>query len=383
MSRRFNFDQCIDRTTTESEKWGKYAGKDIIPLWVADTDFAAPPAVTAALQQRVAHSIFGYGEDPQSLREAFADHVDHYFDWQIDPEWIVFLPGLVCGLNLVTLSLCGEGHTVIYPEPVYPPFQAAPKNQSRAAVSVPMQCVDGRWVLDMTAFEEAAKAHPGGLFLLCNPHNPGGTVYQRAELEAISVIAERYDLTVCADEIHADLLLEPGLRHIPYASLNEQAAHHSVVLMAPSKTYNLAGLGCSLAIVPDAKLRKQLQRRLQGLIPHVNILGFVAAEAAYRYGREWLAEQLDYLRANRDRLVATVNELPGLEMASPEATYLGWIDCRGLGLANPSQFFEEHGLGMSPGLPFGDAQFVRFNFGCTEATMTEALQRMRNAVASL
>lgn len=383
MINSFNFDQLIDRRHTDSEKWAKYQGQDILPLWVADTDFAAPPAVTAALQQRVAHSVFGYGFVPDSMRDAVVDHVRYYFDWAVEAEWLMFLPGLVCGLNLVTRACCDDGLSVLMPTPIYPPFKNAALFNNRPAVDIPMRLDDGRWVLDLEQFEAQAKAHPGALFLFCNPQNPGGTVYRREELMAISDIADRYGLIVCSDEIHADLVLEPGVKHIPFASLDTPAAAQSIVLMAPSKTFNIAGLGCSVAIVPDASLRNKLMRAARGIIPHVNVLGLVAAEAAYRQGRDWLAEQLRYLRANRDQLVAKVQSLPGLEMVSPEATYLGWIDCRALQLKQPEHYFEQHGLGLSPGQPFGNGQFVRLNFGCRNDTLSEALNRLEQAITAL
>jgi len=220
------------------------------------------------------------------------------------------------------------------------------------------------------------------LLMLCNPQNPGGTVYRRDELEAQLAFAQQHDLIVCSDEIHCDLLLSPGAQHIPFAALSEDAAQRSITLLSPSKTFNIAGLGASLAIIPNPELRARFKRVREGIVPGVDILALVAAEAAWRDGDAWLAAQLDYLRANRDWLVAQVNALPELQMAAPEATYLGWIDASKLDVANPMAYFEQHGLGFSPGHDFGDDNFVRFNFGCTRATLEQAVTRLQKAVAA-
>jgi cystathionine beta-lyase len=218
------------------------------------------------------------------------------------------------------------------------------------------------------------------LLLLCNPHNPGGTVYRQAELEQQLAFAQRHDLLVCSDEIHCELLLEPGLRHIPFATLSADAAQRSITLMSPSKTFNIAGLGASLAIIPDARLRTRFISQRNGLVPNVDILAYVAATAAWRDGQPWLDEQLTYLRGNRDWLTRQINGLPGLSMVPPEATYLAWIDASGLGQENPQHFFEQAGVGLSAGADFGDAQFVRLNFGCPRALLEQAVERMARAI---
>uniref|UniRef100_A0A8R2BAQ5 cysteine-S-conjugate beta-lyase n=1 Tax=Acyrthosiphon pisum TaxID=7029 RepID=A0A8R2BAQ5_ACYPI len=197
------------------------------------------------------------------------------------------------------------------------------------------------------------------LLMLCNPQNPGGTVYRREELEAQLAFAQQHDLIVCSDEIHCDLILSPDARHIPFAALSDDAAQRSITLISPSKTFNIAGLGASMAIIPNPELRKRFKQVREGIVPGVDILALVAAEAAWREGDAWLEAQIDYLRANRDWLVAQVNALPELQMNSPEATYLGWIDASQLDVASPALYFEKHGLGFSPGRDFGDDNFVR------------------------
>ncbi len=237
---------------------------------------------------------------------------------------------------------------------------------------------EGRWVLDLEELERQAPS--ADLLLLCNPHNPGGTVFTREELLAIDAIAERHNLVICSDEIHCDLLLDKDARHIPYGALSPEAAERSAVMMAPSKTFNIAGLCCSFAVIPNARLRLKLQQAMRGISADVNLLGFVAAEAAYEGGEQWLNEQLDYLTGNLALIEQAVARWPGVKLARNQATYLAWIDMSALGLDDPVAFFEQAGVGLSPGAQFGNGQFVRLNFGCTRARLTEALARMEKAI---
>lgn len=378
----FNFDQQIDRSHSDSVKWDKYHGRDIIPLWVADTDFRSPPAVIAALQQRVAHGVFGYGHPSPDLSAVFVQRMVERYGWHIKPEWLVFLPGLISGLNLSVQAFSAPGEGTLAPNPIYPPFRKAAKFSGRSQIAIPLALRQRRWVMDLTA-AEAQLTGKERLLMLCNPQNPGGTVYRRDELLAQHAFAQRHDLVVCSDEIHCDLLLEPGLRHIPFASLNADAEQRSITLMAPSKTFNIAGLGAAMAIIPNPALRQRFNRQRSGLVPPVDILALTAAHAAYRDGQAWLDELLDYLRANRDRVSQRINAMPGLQLQPIEATYLAWCDCSGLPVENPHAFFEQTGVGLSPGLEFGNRHFVRLNFGCRRELLDSALDRMEQAIAAL
>ncbi|GAA3878580.1 PatB family C-S lyase [Gibbsiella dentisursi] len=378
----FNFDQQIDRSHSDSVKWDKYHGRDIIPLWVADTDFRSPPAVIAALQQRVAHGVFGYGHPSPDLSAVFVQRMVERYGWHIKPEWLVFLPGLISGLNLSVQAFSAPGEGTLAPNPIYPPFRKAAKFSGRSQIAIPLTLRQRRWVMDLTA-AEAQLTGKERLLMLCNPQNPGGTVYRRDELLAQHAFAQRHNLVVCSDEIHCDLLLEPGLRHIPFASLNADAEQRSITLMAPSKTFNIAGLGAAMAIVPNPALRQRFNRQRSGLVPPVDILALTAAHAAYRDGQAWLDELLDYLRANRDRVSQRINAMPGLQLQPIEATYLAWCDCSGLPVENPHAFFEQAGVGLSPGLEFGNRHFVRLNFGCRRELLDSALDRMEQAIAAL
>ncbi|BBB25053.1 MalY/PatB family protein [Amphritea japonica] len=375
------FDQPIDRHTTSSQKWEKYRDTDILPMWVADTDFMAPAAVIEALQTRVDHGIFGYTNTPAELNQLIIERMQAQYHWTIQADWLVWLPGLVCGLNLACRSVGVSQDEVATAKPVYPPFMSAPRLSDRRLISIPMVEHEQRWVIDFEALEQAI-TNTTSLLLFCNPHNPGGTVYTRAELEKLSDICLKHDLAVCSDEIHCDLILEPGRQHIPLASLNTDIAAKSITLMAPSKTFNIAGLGCSFAIIPDAALRKQFQQVRKGIVPDVNLLGYTATLAAYKEGEDWHQQQLDYLKGNRDYLVKEINQIPGLKLNQVEATYLAWIDVSAAKLENPAHFFEQAGVGMSPGRDFGDDRFMRLNFGCTRSMVVEAVDRIRRAMLS-
>lgn len=375
----YDFDTLIDRSRSGSIKWDKYAGTDILPLWVADMDFAMPPPIQAALRSHLSNGDLGYGHPPAELAPLVADFIAVTHGWQIDPDWIVWLPGLVCGLNVSCRAFGAAGVATL--TPVYPPFLTAPGHAGQPLATVAM-LDDGRgWQIDWPQLR--CTLQPGQLLLLCNPHNPVGRAYRNDELQALAQLADEFDLIVCADEIHADLILDPQRRHIPFASLDAASAERTVTLMAPSKTFNIPGLGCAFAIAANPRLRRRLLQAMAGIVPHPNSLAWPGAMAAYRDCRDWRLDLLDYLRGNLSLLQAEVASLPGLKMHAVEATYLAWIDCRALGLAQPQVFFETHGLGFSDGRDFGAPGFVRFNFGCPRSRLQQALQRLRQAVLSL
>ncbi|WP_306605177.1 MalY/PatB family protein [Azonexus sp.] len=370
------FDQPVDRRGSDAIKWGKYAGRDILPLWVADMDFAAPPAVIAAVQQRIAHGVFGYGAPPASLTEALQAHLQAEYSWPIEADWIVWLPGLVSGLNIACRTVDGD---VLTATPIYPPFLSAPRLSGRTLHSVDLACPAGHWQWDKNALQAASTVETR-LFLLCHPHNPVGRCWNRQELLDLADFAERNDLVVCSDEIHCGLILDADKHHIPFASLSPEAAKRSITLMAPSKTFNIPGLGCAFAVIPDAGLRRRFLRAMDGIVPHVNVLGLAACEAAYRDCTDWQRELIAYLASNRDAIETAVNRLSGVKMSHIEATYLAWLDVRELNLAQPHQHFETHGLGLSDGADFGAKGWLRLNFGCPRSTLDEALRRLQQAV---
>jgi len=249
-------------------------------------------------------------------------------------------------------------------------------------VQVPRACREGRWGLDLEALERAVSPK-SRLLLLCSPHNPVGRVWSRQELTSLAEFAERHDLVICSDEIHAGLVLEESVRHLPIATLSPEVARRTITLLAPSKTFNVPGLGCSFAVIPDDTLRRAFRKAMGRIVPHVNLLGYTAAEAAYRDGEEWRRELIAYLRGNRDLVAREVGQMPGLCVAKVEATYLSWIDVRETGIEDPVGFFEQAGVGLSGGADFGLPGYVRLNFGCPRSLLAEALRRMRAALEEL
>lgn len=373
-----DFDRLIDRRGGDSLKWNKYAGRDVLPLWVADMDFAAPPALLSALERRIAHGCLGYPQPWPSLVDSVLDYLQRRYAWTIDPEWLVWLPGLVTGLNLACRAVEGS---VLTATPVYPPFLSAPRLSGRELIRAPLCLSDGRWGWNFDAME-AALAPDTRLLLLCHPHNPVGRAWCQDELLELAGFCQRHDLTVCSDEIHCDLILDDGRQHIPIAMIDSDIARRCITLMAPSKTYNIPGLGCAFAVIADAALRHRFTAVMRGIVPDVNVLGLTAVEAAFRDSEEWRVALINALRRNRDRVEAAVSATPGLAMTHVEATYLAWIDARRLDLADPTAFLEAAGVGLSNGADFGLPGWVRLNFGCPASLLELALDRMAMACSA-
>ena len=375
----FDFDTPVDRHGTSSSKWEKYAGREVIPLWVADMDFRCAPVIVEALRKRVEHGVFGYTNPPAELGPAVAASLAEDFGWNIDPDWIVWLPSLVVGLNVVSRAFAEQGEDILTAVPIYPPFLSAPQNAERNAVRVPLTETRDGWRWDFAALEQAITPNTRVL-LLCSPHNPTGRIWSRDELQQLAAVARRYNLVVVSDEIHCGLLLDEDKAHIPFASLDDDAAQRSVTLLSASKTFNLPTLGCAFAIVPNAGLRQKLRHTMAGIVHHVGGLGYVATLAAYRDGKPWQMALLEYLRSNRDLVETAIAGMRGLRTWHVEATYLAWIDARGLQTEKPAELFEHAGVGLYDGALFGTPGFLRLNFACPRALLEEALDRMRNAV---
>ncbi|MEQ6890550.1 PatB family C-S lyase [Halomonas sp. CS7] len=366
-----------------SQKWHRY-GEEVLPLWVADMDFASPPAVIEALQARVAHGVFGYGQVPESLKQAVCDWSAEHYAWTIEPAWQLWLPGVVPALHLASLALTAPGDGVLTVTPIYPPFLHVAERTGRlpqqAALRAPAAPGEP-WRLDLEALE-AAITPETRLLLWCQPHNPTGRVWTQEELAGLAALVERHDLLVVSDELHCDLLLDEGARHTPMAAAFPALASRILTLWAPSKTFNLAGLTTACAVIPDAGLRRRFAAAAKGLQPDGNVLGLVAAEAAYRHGDAWRQALLATLRDHRRRLVERVARWPGVSLSVPESTYLAWLDLREApalqGLeASPQRWLLEHaGVALSDGADFGWPGFVRLNFGTTAAQLEEALSRL-------
>lgn len=374
------FDEPLDRTKSSCEKWDKYKGQDVIPAWVADMDFKSPPCVIEALQKRVAEGAFGYTAIDDETLEVIISFVKKHYSWEIQKEWLVFTHGVVTSMNIACKAVGGE--SVLTTTPIYPHFIKAPKNAGQNVIAIPMIEKDLRWTIDFEKLEHFITP-TCKLFMLCNPYNPSGTVLSKMELEKLASICLKHDLVVCSDEIHADLILTPNLKHIPIASLNDAIAQKSITLMAPSKTFNIAGLQASFAIIPNAKLRETFKRTMGNTVGGVNLLAITATKAAYMYGEPWLKELRIYLKENLTMVEDFVAQNPTLKLLHQDATFLAWIDASALHVKSPYEFFLQHGVGLSDGKPFGDENFVRLNFGTTKTLLQAILTRMQNAMDSL
>ena len=382
----YDFNQPIDRRHSDSIKWRHY-DPDVLPLWVADMDFVSPEPILRALRERVEHGVFGYGSLPAELREVIVERLRRLYGWQVAPDAVLFLPGVIAGFNLACHAVTSPGDGVLIQTPVYPPILRAPANAKLTNDEMELtRHTDGHYTIDFDSFEKAITDRTR-VFILCNPHNPIGRMFRRDELERMAEICLRHDVVICSDEIHCDLVY-PGHRHIPVASLSPEIAERTITLMAPSKTYNVAGLQCSVAIVQNEKLRKRLLQTHSDLVHTPNILGYVAALAGYRDSQPWLDELLCYLEANRDFLVEYVRaNLPDVTVHKPEGTYLAWLDCREAGIpGNSFEFFlGKARVALNDGMTFGKGGegFVRLNFGCPRSMLQEALERMREALIAL
>lgn len=386
----YNFDQVIDRRASDSIKWHMYP-EDVLPLWVADMDFESPQPVIDALRERVEHGVFGYAMPSDDFRNIICERMQRLYNWTVKPQEIIFFPGIVPALYVLGRIFGEPGDNVLIQTPVYPPFLTAPDAYQLKANPVPL--VENRegnrlhYSIDFEAFEAAINPQTK-IFMLCNPHNPVGRVYSREELTRLAEICLKHDILIASDEIHADLLLD-GNQHIPIASLSPEISARTVTLMAPSKTFNIAGLGCSFAIVQNEEVHKKVQAVTWGLLPFINLLGLVAGAAAYRDGQEWLDQLLPYLQANRDALVEFVEEnLPGVAVTVPEGTTLAWLDFRALNLPDndPYKFLMDKAkVGLNDGKPFGEGGtgFVRLNFGCPRSILLTALEQIRVALTEI
>ena len=363
------FDQVIDRRSSGSTKWRKF-GQGVLPMWVADMDFPAPEFVLDALKERLDHPILGYTDRPPSLVDAFCGWIKYHYDWEIDPEWLCWLPGVVPGLNLCARALAGDEGLLI-PTPVYHPFLYLGKNAQRPEVRVPLVREGKEWRMDFDALS-AALTPQTRMLLICNPQNPTGRCYRQDELRALADFVERHNLLLVSDEIHCNIVLDPNARHMPIAQAFPEIAERTISLYAATKVYNIPGVGCAAAVIPDPTLRRRFMRARAGLVPGVGPLGFVASEAAFNDRGPYIPALVEYLRDNLALLTATIGE----RTAMLQGTYLAWIDVSDLDLDDTEAHFKTHGLGISPGAQFGAPDHIRLNFGCPRSTLREGLSRL-------
>lgn len=382
---QYNFDQTIERRNTDSIKWQRY-NNDIIPLWVADMDFPSPEPVIQALHKRVDHRVFGYAKHGEHLLSLIRERLKKLYGWDIKEEHIIFVPGVVTGLNLAFTLFADPGDAVLVQPPVYSHFITDPVSRNRRLIDPPLKKTKNTYEIDFDAFEKAIDKRTR-IYVLCNPHNPVGRVFRKDELDRLASICLRNNILICSDEIHCELLY-PGHKHLPIASIDEDIADRTITFMSPSKTFNLAGLSCSFAIITNPELRETWKRGSEGLIPYVNIMGLAATEAAYKSGQQWLDQCLAYLKRNRDFLIDYIEKkIPVLSVSRVEGTYLAWINCQQAGiLDDPSLFFlREAKVALNRGAECGRGGegFVRLNFACPRKTLVNALDCIADALKRL
>ncbi|HUW92505.1 MAG TPA: PatB family C-S lyase [Bacteroidales bacterium] len=387
----WNFDEIINREGTDCIKydWRKevFGKADVIPMWVADMDFKTPSFITEAISGRIKHEILGYSFRPDSYFDAFIRWVSEHHRWDIKREWIEFSPGVVPALNMCTLAFTNAGDEIIIQPPVYTPFHRAVKDHGRKLLYNNLKETAGGWVMDYEGLRKIITPATR-LIIISNPHNPVGRAWHLSELSELVDICYSMGIIILSDEIHSDLML-PGNVHVPVASISDRAASITVTCMAPSKTFNLAGLSTSSMIIQDPGLREKYKSVLEGLHMHLgNIFGDIASEAAYSHGSEWLSDMLQYIQGNVDLVLDYCHELiPQIKPVKPEATYMMWLDCRlmGLGGKELQRFFvEKAGVGMNEGSAFGPGGegFMRINLACPRSVVEKALKQIDQAINS-
>jgi len=389
----YDFDTVIDRLPTSSSKWSyrkqRTGVEDVIPMWIADMDFACAPEIVEAIKARAAHPIYGYTVRNDAWYNGLINWMKKRHDWSgIQRDWICFSPGVVAGFNMTIQAYSHPGDKVILQPPVYYPMKNAIFNNGRQMVENPLKIVNGRYVMD---YEDLEKKIDGRtkMIILCSPHNPVGRVWTRSELEQLVEVCERKDIVIVSDEIHLDLILGK-IKHTPTAIVSEKAMQKTVTLVAPSKSFNVAGLTNSAAIIPNKKLRDAFLNVLQNnSVGGGNIFGAVAQEAAYAHGEPWLEELLVYLRGNLKYFEDFLAEkIPVLKVYPLEGTYLAWVDCTSLGMDDASLkefMLKKAKLWFDEGTMFGSggSMFMRINIACPRSMLKMALERLEKAVKAL
>jgi cystathionine beta-lyase len=396
---KYDFDKVIDRRNTDSVKWGTVAAlfgdKDVLPMWVADMDLPIARPITEALRKRTEHEVYGYMMPQSSAIEAVVSRIRKKYNWKIEPGWVVFTPGVVPALHAAILAFSQPGDEVIIQGPVYYPFWSAIRTSGRQIANNELNLIDRHYQMNFEDLEKKFSSREDGMMLLpsrirmmvlCSPHNPVGRVWNKQELTRAGEVVLKHSAVMVSDEIHCELLFQ-GSVHIPFASISPEFEQSSITCMAPSKTFNLAGLNASSIIIPNRQLREKFDAARLGIQSRPNVFGLVALEAAYRYGDEWLEQLLDYLQGNLEFLIDYfARKIPQIKVIRPEGTYLVWLDCRGLGMA-PQELRDfmrnKAKVGLDDGFLFGPngAGFQRINIACPRATLSEALKRIENAVS--
>ena len=377
MTSNFDFDHIYDRSAFNSTKWSKYGDRDVLPFWVADMDFPVPKFLRDAISERMEHPILGYTDVGDELNSAFVSWLQRRYDWQIEPDWLVWVSSIVQAMNVAVKVVGQPGDESLVMVPVYPPFLKMPENGFRALTTSRLQCIESRWVMDYDDLNEKTKTASSLLF--SNPQNPTGRVYTKAELQQLSDICLEHNVIILSDEIHWGVVLEPGCKHQPIASLAPEIANQTVTFFSHTKTYNISGLPSAVVIIPNEDIRSAFEIARYGLAHNISPLALSATLAAYNDRSSWLDELKVYLRKNRNLLQAAVNQTQTLSMTNIEGTHLGWIDARAIPVEDKAAYFEAFGLGLSNGSDFCRDGFVRFNFAAPTKLVSQGLERLVEA----
>ena len=388
---RYDFDKVIERRNTDSSKWDNvtalFGSSDVLPMWVADMDFPAPEPVVDAIKRRADHPIFGYTLYGRVLTSV-AERLYRLYGWKVQTDWILITPGVVPAVNAAVKAFAGPSRTVVVQSPAYPPFWTSLSNNDCKPATNLLVEKGGRYEVDYDDLERKFEETGAGAMILCSPHNPVGRVWTREELERMGEIALRHGAVMISDEIHCELILN-GNKHIPFASISPEFERKSVTCYAPSKTFNIAGLHCSVAIIPNEDMRKRFNDARAGIMGTPDLFAVYAMEAAFKHGDEWLEQVLAYIEDNlRYTLEYFRERIPKIKPNNPEGTYLIWLDCRGLGM-DPKElrkFFNEKAkVGLNDGVSFGPGGegFQRMNIACPRSILQEGLRRIEEAVNSL
>ena len=379
---KYNFNQIINRRESESIKWNLYE-EDVLPLWVADTDFLSPPSIVSSLKERINHGIFGYPKIQDSTKRAIQLWLFKRHNWKVNPDDIILIPGVVQGFNVTAKAYTNPGDALLIQTPAYHPFFPVATNTNTKLITAPLsRNSNGSYKVNVENFQSFVTPETR-IFMLCNPQNPTGRAFSKSELLSMAEVCLKHNIIICSDEIHSDLVFTET-KHIPIASLSKDISAITITLLSASKTFNIAGLKSSAAVITNSILRDRFVQTTNGFVGAVNLLGEIAMRAAFENGEDWLENLLSYLEVNRNLLFDFVHsELPGVQMSKPESTYLGWLDCKDTGLGNPSEFFlDQARVALNDGSWFGEeySRFVRLNFGCPKERLITGLERMRTAL---
>ncbi len=370
----YDFNKPVNRKNSNSFKWDRYP-EGVIPMWIADMDFEVAPPIKKALFELVDHGVIGYNHTPAELEKLVIERLLTHHNWEVRPEWLVWLPGLVPGLHAAARCVSDDYYAVMTSSPVYKPFLEAAEIGKRRLQNIPFIWQNGRWEMD---FDEMKKTvNPSTrLYMLCNPHNPTGRVFSREELEQLVAFCLDNNIILCSDEIHCDLVLDDTKKHLSVATFNKEIEQQSITLMAPSKTFNIAGLGCSFAVIPNPAIRADFQKVIYGIMPRPTGYSYEAALAAYRDCEDWRIQLVDYLKSNHEYLLEAINKTGVLSMQPAEATYLAWINYEKTGIDNFTQLLEKNGVGVMDAAIFGGQKHFRLNFATQRGVLEEAVSRI-------